>query len=516
MVKKMRRVRTFARTASKSMEKNLINNAKKLKNDPFLVLPKYNDNYSKKTFKKINKGLEKVNNIKENIDKLEKLSNKKSLDGAVAGTILLAHAERAPYLAVARLPTGDVTYAQRGKAEKLKLIAAQHFDNPIFRLFGIRDIALKGNIYIYSWNDGFFSSGPIPKPPKEFISFIFNKIGFSNNDKILNCNHIIKNELKEKKVNETPYIRIYWKSADVIFGICKKCMEKSQNTIFNITKYIIGPELNNDFSIDLIAKFIEGKHVINNNDLKYLDDYLHGKISDLDLILKNISKREEIIKESGEKLFILDGKSYGSDIKSFIKALKPNKYENEGLEFILTNINKPVILKNVTSNKVLEIYWDDYGFQILNFILKNEELAKKFNKLDETPSDLLELVFSYKERENILSELPKYKSLPPLAKFADQISRLYKTYGKNKILTELKNQSDNTKSRSLAYAFLLVFEKGKDSKWKFSNIEIESGEFLKEFAKDLLDSKPNEYHNALKRLLNASGSSEKIDNYKIS
>jgi len=473
MVKKMRRVRTFARTASKSMEKNLINNAKKLKNDPFLVLPKYNDNYSKKTFKKINKGLEKVNNNKENIDKLEKLSNKKSLDGAVAGTILLAHSERAPYLAVARIPTGDVTYAQRGKAEKLKLIAAQHFDNPIFRLFGIRDIALKRNIYIYSWDDGFFSSGPIPKPPKEFINFIFNKIGFSNNDKILNCDHIIKNELKEKKVNETPYIRIYWKSADVIFGICKKCMEKSQNTIFNITKYIIGPELNNDFSIDLIAKFIEGKHVINNNDLKYLDDYLHGKISDLDLILKNISKREEIIKESGEKLFIL-------------------------------------------SNKVLEIYWDDYGFQILNFILKNEELAKKFNKLDETPSDLLELVFSYKERENILSELPKYKSLPPLAKFADQISRLYKTYGKNKILTELKNQPDNTKSRSLAYAFLLVFEKGKDSKWKFSNIEIESGEFLKEFAKDLLYSKPNEYHNALKRLLNASGSSEKIDNYKIS
>ena len=145
----MRRVRTFARTASKSMEKNLINNAKKLKNDPFLVLPKYNDNYSKKTFKKINKGLEKVNNNKENIDKLEKLSNKKSLDGAVAGTILLAHSERAPYLAVAKIPTGDVTYAQRGKAEKLKLIAAQHFDNPIFRLFGIRDIALKRNIYIF-------------------------------------------------------------------------------------------------------------------------------------------------------------------------------------------------------------------------------------------------------------------------------------------------------------------------------------------------------------------------------
>ena len=48
MPKKIRRVRTFARTASKSMEKNLVENAKKLKNDPFLVLPEYSDDFSKK------------------------------------------------------------------------------------------------------------------------------------------------------------------------------------------------------------------------------------------------------------------------------------------------------------------------------------------------------------------------------------------------------------------------------------------------------------------------------------
>jgi len=515
MVKKIRRVRTFARTASKSMEKNLINNAKQLKNNPFLVLPKNKDNYSLKTFRKLNKSLEKVNNFKENIDKLEKLSNKKSLDGAVAGTILLAHTEKAPYLAVARLPSGDITYAQRGRADKFKLIAAQHFENPIYRLFGIRDIALKKKLYVYSWDEGFFSSGQIPKPPIEFIKFILKKIGFSYDNKIISCDHLSKNHLKEKKIIETPYIRIYWKSADVIIGICKKCLKKSENTVFNVTKYIIGSDLNNDFSIDVIAKFIEGNDVTLDNDIKYLNDYLSGKISDLDLIIKNISKREEIIKESGERLFILDEKSYGSDINSFIIALNPNKYEKEGLEFILKNVNKPVILKNVTSNKILEIYWDDYGFQILNSILKNEKLATNFNKLDENPSNILELVFNYKKREIILSELPRYKSLPPLAKFADNIAKLYKTYGKNKILVELKNHPDNTKSRLLEYAFLLVLDKGKDNKWKFSNIEIESGEYLKQFANNLLNSKPNEYHNTLKKLLNASGSSEDIDQWKI-
>jgi len=99
MVKKIRRVRTFARTASKSMEKNLINNAKKLKKDPYLVLPDYTDNYSKKCFKRVKKSLDKVNNILDEINKLEKLSNKKTIDSAVAGTILLSHSEKAPYLA---------------------------------------------------------------------------------------------------------------------------------------------------------------------------------------------------------------------------------------------------------------------------------------------------------------------------------------------------------------------------------------------------------------------------------
>ena len=35
MAKKIRRMRTFARTASKSMEKQLVENAKQLKKDPW-------------------------------------------------------------------------------------------------------------------------------------------------------------------------------------------------------------------------------------------------------------------------------------------------------------------------------------------------------------------------------------------------------------------------------------------------------------------------------------------------
>ena len=98
MAKKFRMTRTFARTAAKSMEKKLIENAKKLKNDPYLILPKYQDVYSKKHIGKIKKNLDKIQKYKDDAKKLEKLSNKKGLDGALAGTLLLAHSEKAPYL----------------------------------------------------------------------------------------------------------------------------------------------------------------------------------------------------------------------------------------------------------------------------------------------------------------------------------------------------------------------------------------------------------------------------------
>jgi hypothetical protein len=120
------------------------------------------------------------------------------------------------------------------------------------------------------------------------------------------------------------------------------------------------------------------------------------------------------------------------------------------------------------------------------------------------------MVFNYKERQQILSQLPSYDSLPPLASFADDIARTYKTFGEKEALRDIKKRPDNPKGKSIAYAFLLAFDKGKDKKWQYSQVEIEYGEYLKEYVKKLLDSKPKGYHKALQELLTASGSDEKI------
>ena len=515
MPKKIRRMRTFARTASKSMEKQLIENAKQLKKDPYLILPDYKDRYSEIIFKRIKKSLDKADRFKEDIKKLEKLSKKRNLCGALAGTLLIAHSEKAPYLAVAKFSTGDVTYAQRGRADKEQLIAIQHFDDPILRLLGIKGIALKTKIHVYSWDDGFFSTGREAKPPEKFISFITNKTGLSYQKNIATCNHIKPETAKNKKISKENYLNIHWKSADVIFTVCENCAKTKKNTIFDITKYMIERDVSKDFEVDVIGQVVKGKKPLSKQETLFVDKYLSGELSDIEFIRKNMKHREESIKESGEKILILDGVSYGEDIDQFINALKPNKFEKEGLELILDQVEEPIVLNNATPNKVLEKFWDDHGLKTIKSIIEDEDMAEKFFSLDDHPSEILELVFNYKERQKILSQLPRYKSLPPLAEFVDNVARTYKTFGEKNTLLEINKGPDNPKGKSVAYAFLLVFGKGKDKKWKYSQVEVEYGEFLKSYVKKLLDSKPNKYHKALQEILNASGSSENIDNNLI-
>jgi hypothetical protein len=207
---------------------------------------------------------------------------------------------------------------------------------------------------------------------------------------------------------------------------------------------------------------------------------------------------------------VLDGVSYGNNVRKFVEALNPKEHEKLALEFILNKMEEPLIVSKVTPNKVLEMFWNRYGREFIDSVIEDKEMAKSFFSLNDTPSNILASVFEYRERQKILSRLPRYNSLPPLAHFADSIARTYKTFGREKALLEIKKRPDNPKGKSLAYAFLLALGKGKDTKWQFSKEEIEYGEYLREYAKNLLETEPKKYSKSLQELVSACGSSERI------
>ena len=506
MVKKIRRMRSFVRSAPKSQEKQLIENAKQLLKDPFQILPECNNdciNFFAKTRKKI----EKIAKFADDSDKLEKTSNKKGLEAALAGTLLLAHAEKAPYLGVIKLPIGDIPYAQRGKAEREKLIAVQHFNNPILRLMGIKDIAYKKHLYIYSWDGGFFCSGRKPQPPTEFVTFIIKQLNLQHNQQIISCKHLTPKTVIDKASVNHSYLRIQWPSANKTFAICSDCVKPNKNTIFTLSKYMLTPDLIQDFIINVIPNMVTSETLPQS---AYLNDYISGKITDAEFITKNVDELTDNLIQSEEKIFMFNGKSFGTNAEAFIQALKPTESEQKALQILLNKINEPIIISDITPNKLLEKYWKNYGKDIVDSLIDDQSMTNSFYHLDETPSTIIQMIEEFNTRQQILSTLPNFQSLPPLAKFADTISRTYKTFGKKKALNELKNPPKNLKARAVAFGFLQVFNKGDEYKWKYSKEEIEYGDFLQPYIKSLIEAEPEKYRNALQELLTISGSNEKL------
>ncbi|DAC72846.1 MAG TPA: hypothetical protein DSN98_02955 [Thermoplasmata archaeon] len=509
MAQKQQKTRSFARTAPKSQEKYLIENAKKLQENPFLILPTCTDG-SEKYFQKLRKQLTKIHRHNTNEDKLEKLANKKGLDGALAGTLLLAISEKAPYLAALTFPTGDITYAQRGKADKEKLIAVQHFDDPVFRLRGIKDIVFKKKLHVYSWENGYVCTGREAHPPMEFIDFIRKKIDLSSTKDVISCPHVPADIAKKKEYLSLTYLRIEWAPAQTIIAVCENCAKSTKNTMFTVSKYMLQQNLSDDFAIEVMTDF--GKHSGLSEKQKntHLQEYLAGTLTDYEFI-KHIAKSQEAqVKQAEEKIFVLDGVSYGTDVTGFIEALKPDAHEKTALEFFLNKSQQPLIVSKITPSKILERYWNDYGNEFLASILDDPTMADSLFGLDDTPSNIIKLAYEYKQRRMILSQLPVYGSLPPLAAFADNVARTYMTFGEKKALAEIKKHPDTPKAKSIAYAFLLTLGKATEVKWKYSKEEVDYGEFLKEYTKKLLAVTPQEYSAVLQELLTACGSSETI------
>lgn len=509
MAKKYKTMRSFARTAPKSQEKHLIDNAKKLQEDPFLLLPSCTNDASR-YFQKLRKQLAKIHRHATDEKKLEKLSHKKGLDGALAGTYLLAISEKAPYLAALSFPSGDITYAQRGKADKEKLIGVQHFDDPVFRLCGIKDIVFKKKLHVYSWDAGYVCTGKDPTPPSEFVGFITKTLGMASRDNVVSCAHIPTQTVKKKECLSLNYLRIDWKPAQIVIAICENCAKSTKNTMFTISKYILQQNLSDDFDVQVITQV--GKHDVLSDVQKstHRQDYLNGRVSDYEYIKRIAKSQEDHVKQAVEKIYVLDGVSFGADQMRFIEALQPTAYQKEALEFFLEKNQEPIIVSKTSPGKILERFWDQYGSAFLESLVEDVGMAASLLKLDETPDNIITLAFEYKQRRMILSRLPVYHSLPPLASFVDTVARTYMTFGEKKALTEIKNHPDEPKAKSIAYAFLLALGKGTDVKWKYSKEEVEYGEFLQDHAKKLLTAEPEHYSTKLQELLTASGSSEEL------
>jgi hypothetical protein len=518
------RVRTGARAASKVQEKELISKAKKILKNPDLIVPKC-EHEGRCPLDKTRRQIKRVQSVADDDKKLAKLAKSgDQLARAYAATLLLSHSESAPYLAVLRTPFGEIAYAMRGKVKKEKLVGVQHYDKPKWKLLSVLDLASKNHLHIYSTKKGMICMGKEGKPPDYFVKEMIDSIKYQlkREGDVYTCEHLSAKDVQEKEAASESYILVHWRPARKKIAVCERCASKKTNILALISQNMAIPKPETNFDIDVISVLIcevdcdecdVEKHLA--LDEKLRESYFKGVISDRELLENHLKNYEEFLRDKDIKLYVMDEKCYGSEMNAFIDALKPTEEEKKGLIDLLEKVDKPVLVSKASPNKVLSLFWDEHGKEAVNAIVDDEEEAQRiFDEADtskSSPSQILREASVLTKERDIISALPKYKSLPPIAKFADNVARIYMTQGKSDALRAIEHyKGGETRIKSVAYAFLLALEHGASKKWQYTKTEIDFAQFLKDHASKLLKSEPGKYHENLQGLLSATGSTKKL------
>ena len=528
MARQKRRRKSLIRAPSKTMERDIIERAERLAKDPSLVLPVIVPPATKDPFDGLRRKLERVSRLAGNEKRLKFFANwSDPITKAYAGTLMLAAAGKAPYMAVIKLPQGDVTYAFRGKAKKEKLAGMQWFDHPLYRLLLYLDLSKgRGGLHFYSTPKALYCSGSQPGAPPEYVAFAMQQVKAPIKEVapgVWACPHLDAEAVREGRAVEGTYLRLWWRSARTAVGVCDRCARaKGGSTLHSLAEHMAVPGLDDDLEpsvrhrpkgalgcavCDGIAARLTGEESV--------PKYVKGELDDTGLMDAHVSAAEEAAREGQGCHFILDGRCYGTDARAFVQALSPSEEERLALEAVLPMVDRPLVLEGATPAKILVEVWGAHGRDALRAVtVGDEELVDRFIEDPEatsSPSKVLRRAMVEGRKRNIISKLPTYGRLPVIAAFADSVARAHMTEGADGALKTLeKERGADHKVKSVAYAFLLVIGKEANREWQYDRTEKEFATFLRPRVEGLLAATPDTYHEALQALLSATGSTERL------
>jgi hypothetical protein len=523
------------RAASRSQQRELVRKAKALRENPELVLPDLEacgGNCFLCPFVGALKRMERICGMADSKGKLEKMARSGDpISKAYAATLLLGIREDrdekdskkgsgVQTVGQAMTPFGLAIYAMRGSADRSKLIGVQHYDNPALRLMMVIDLVRKKKLHIYSLKDRMICTGKTPNPPAEFIDYMmdFLKTSLKSDGDTYSCFHLDKKKIEEE---EGPFLEIRWISAGKTIALCRRCAKSSGNTFARFLERMAIPRPRDDFDITVRGVLrCEGDcedclldAIV--PEAEIVEDYLHGKISDSDFIQKFSQQALKAIKEGEDKIYIIKDRCFGKDRKAFLKALSASEEERLALRAIMRKLKGAIIVEGESASKLLSQHWKELGKEAIMAIVDDEEVAEKIFKESDvhkkTASQILKEALVLAREKGIISELPEYDKLPAVAKFADEIARIFKTGGKNDAVRAVeKHRTEETGVKTVAYAFLLTFGREASKAWIYTESEKDFAEYIKPAVKKLLEAEPADYHDALQNLLRSTGSTEKI------
>ncbi len=513
--KKNMRIRVNARIASKVREKDLMEKAKALMEDPELILPECAAECGSCPFKKTRARLEKVSKYKDDPAKLAKFAKRGDrLARAYAATIGLVHEEKAPYLASAKYPGGTVMFALRGRTSKEKLIGVQNYDSPKWRVLGVLDLVKKKGLHFYSYGDEFVCTGREPKPPEGYIAKAADAVGATRKDDGgYSCPHASPSVER---------IEFAFVNTDSRVSVCPQCGAKNGNSLTKLAEGMAVPSILDEVDVTVERPLAA---VAGSKDLRgllsmpvehaLLEKYASGQIGDRELIDMHFEQVHVKVEARDGAVYVRGDRSFGDDRAAFIAEMTEDPVESSALSAMLADIEHPVVADpKDTVNSVMSRFWSDHGLAALKGVVPAEVAEAHFKDDDESaqsPLKVVRLAVKKAAHAEVTSRMPSYSGLSQHARFVDEVTRAYKTRGSSGANALLDADTSNDhRTRSIAHAFYLSMGISTKS-WKYTSEEQEFGKHLAGAAKRLLESQDSEaHHAAFVAFMKEAGSTEEI------
>lgn len=499
--KKKHLIMRGVKQASKRLEDDVLGRSKDIAENPGILRPMCAGNCRKCVFDKVFKDIDKINRYKDDDQTLIKLASKgfDDMAKAYAGTISLNAAGKVPLLATAVIAGERVPYAVRGAVAVPLLIGCQHYDDPKLRLLYYNGLIKKAGLHLYSFGESTVCSDD-PNMPEDYLYDTWWETPYKFPDDDVDCGH-----------KGSVSLNIKVRSADITIHICEDCAKDVSSLAYLVSRLCAADPLD-DFEVTVEHKYHSendsGTVKITGDDLK---QYMVGKMTDRMLIEK--VKREKLgeLAKNGGLTLIIGEKNYGSDLDSFIGDLDGPENEKSALTGFLRSNPRAVVLKNGKTSEATAYLWDSDWKGIIA-AYTSDSFAERYT---ERPRSSFSIVIEEAHREfvsqDVVKNLPVFQKPGPVTKLADDLAKAAKVGGLGMLLEAVSKATlRDSKSKSLAAAFVFAVDPEGKPDLTLSADDMDFADFLRPFAKKVLDADGQTYREEMNTLLMACSSGESV------
>jgi hypothetical protein len=313
-------------------------------------------------------------------------------------------------------------------------------------------------------------------------------------------------------------IRVKWRGAGTTVSVCPTCV-KDVNTVHLLASRIAARDPTDDFEVEVISDL---KCTATCPDCRVKEAYaspkglvgryMKAEINDAGLLDEYARSHAAAVRERQAEVYMIGDECFGQDRERFLAALRGTEVEKKAISALTLSRKMCVISRSDQASNLIADLWPEHKEALLAAVASSDIVNKVLAERSElTPSQLVAEAQRMEDHRAIEGTLPSFKTLGPVGTYADRIARTAKTGGKEAALRQIeKGRGADHRLRSVSYAFLSALGEGQTKVWQFTREEMDFGAYLAPFAQQLLEGTGEEYAEALRLLLEASGASEQV------